>query len=164
VKSEVESDEAMAARLQAELNQAARSTRGGGVTKRKAPAKKDKLAKKKKSSAKLKAEDDSELDSGADEKPEKEKKGGFHVSQLPVSTLLAPPTNTTLPSYRNQWRSPNLSPHYWANPYYLAHNASKKSGNTSKRGTCRIPPTNAKSAAMIECVRFSRAIACTCLR
>lgn len=78
-RSEVESDEMLAARLQAELNQSARATRGGGVTKRKTPAKKDRKPKKK-SAAKVRAEDDSELDSGDGEKPEREKKGGFHVS------------------------------------------------------------------------------------
>jgi upstream activation factor subunit UAF30 len=77
---EVESDEQIAARLQAEFNAqtSSRATRGGG-TKRKTPAKKVTKTKKK-SAAKVGAEDDSDLEgtSGA-EKPEKEKKGGFHV-------------------------------------------------------------------------------------
>jgi upstream activation factor subunit UAF30 len=79
---EVESDEKMAARLQAELDAqtSSRATRGGG-TKRKAPAKKATKTKKK-SAAKVGADDDSDLEgtSGV-EKPEREKKGGFHVSE-----------------------------------------------------------------------------------
>lgn len=76
----VESDEKMAARLQAELNAQSRSTRGGGSTKRK-PVKKEKKTKtKKKSKAKVGSDDDSEVE--GEEKPEKEKKGGFHVSLI----------------------------------------------------------------------------------
>lgn len=75
---DVESDEKLAARLQAELNAQSRSTRGGG-SKRKQPAKKEKKGKKK-SAAKVRADDDSELEGENGEKPEKEKKGGFHVS------------------------------------------------------------------------------------
>lgn len=80
---EVESDEKMAARLQAELNAqtSSRATRGGN-TKRKTPAKKATKSKKK-SAAKIGAEDDSDLEGGSGvEKPEKEKKGGFHVRSL----------------------------------------------------------------------------------
>lgn len=73
----VESDEKMAARLQAELNAQSRSTRGGGTTRRKPAAKKEKKTKKK-SKAKVGSDDDSEVE--GEEKPEKEKKGGFHVS------------------------------------------------------------------------------------
>lgn len=73
-----ESDEQMAKRMQAELNQqAARSTRGGG-TKRKAVVKTAKKPKKK-SAAKVNSGDDSDVDSSAVDKPEKEKKGAFHV-------------------------------------------------------------------------------------
>ena len=75
--SEIESDEKMAARLQAELNaQSSRATRGGGV-KRKAPVKRKTKAK---SAAKLGSDDDSDLEGEAGEKPERERKGGFHVS------------------------------------------------------------------------------------
>lgn len=82
-KSEPETDEQIATRLQAEYDTQinARATRGGGRTK-KAPLKRNAVVKKKKkSSAKVTGEDDSDLEgaSGA-EKPEKERKGGFHVS------------------------------------------------------------------------------------
>ncbi|KAF2725477.1 SWIB-domain-containing protein [Polychaeton citri CBS 116435] len=82
-KSKVEpgadSDAAYAARLQAELNaQGGRTTRGGGAKPRRQNAKKERKPKKK-SSAKIGADDDSEL-SEVEDKPEKEKKGGFHVS------------------------------------------------------------------------------------
>jgi len=86
--SEVESDEKMAARLQAELNaQSARATRGGGV-KRKAPVKKKSKAK---SVAKLGSDDDSDLEGESGEKPERERKGGFHKPMNlsePLSAML----------------------------------------------------------------------------
>jgi upstream activation factor subunit UAF30 len=77
VKAEAESDEAFARNLQAEINGEKRATRGGGATKKK-PAAKQAKKPKKKSSSKVSAADDSDLASGS-EKPEKEKKGGFHV-------------------------------------------------------------------------------------
>jgi upstream activation factor subunit UAF30 len=77
-KSEAESDEVFARNLQAEINGEKRATRGGGATKKK-PAAKQAKKPKKKSSSKVSAADDSDLASGS-EKPEKEKKGGFHVS------------------------------------------------------------------------------------
>jgi hypothetical protein len=77
VKQEAESDEAFARNLQAEINGEKRATRGGGATKKK-PAAKQAKKPKKKSSSKVSAADDSDIASGS-EKPEKEKKGGFHV-------------------------------------------------------------------------------------
>ena len=77
VKAEAESDEAFARNLQAEINGEKRATRGGGATKKKPAAKQTKKPKKK-SSSKISAADDSDIASGS-EKPEKEKKGGFHV-------------------------------------------------------------------------------------
>jgi upstream activation factor subunit UAF30 len=77
-KIDAESDEAYARNLQAEINGEKRATRGGGATKKKPVAKQAKKPKKK-SSSKVSAADDSDLASGS-EKPEKEKKGGFHVS------------------------------------------------------------------------------------
>lgn len=79
-----ESDEKLAARLQAELNAQTRSTRGGGTTKRKPVAKKEKKAKKK-SKAKINSDDDSAVE--GEDKPEKEKKGGFHVSWTDTKSL-----------------------------------------------------------------------------
>ena len=80
VKPEAEDDEAFARNLQAEINGEKRATRGGGATKKK-PAAKQAKKPKKKSSSKISAADDSDLASGS-EKPEKEKKGGFHVRLL----------------------------------------------------------------------------------
>jgi len=86
VKPEAESDEAFARNLQAEINGEKRATRGGGSTKKK-PAAKQAKKPKKKSSSKVSAEDDSDLASGS-EKPEKEKKGGFHVRSLDWISLV----------------------------------------------------------------------------
>lgn len=82
--STVETDEQIAKRMQAELNaQSARSTRGAGSGRKRAPVKKKdtKSTPKKKSKAKISSKDDSDLESGSDEdgeKPVKERKGGFH--------------------------------------------------------------------------------------
>ncbi|KAF2481008.1 hypothetical protein BDY17DRAFT_180918 [Neohortaea acidophila] len=82
----VETDEQLAKRMQAELNaQAARSTRGGGTTRKKAVAKKGATPKKKKSKAKVGSDEDSDVDS---DKPEKERKGGFH-KPMTLSTPLS---------------------------------------------------------------------------
>lgn len=73
----VDSDAVYAARLQAEENLRARSTRGGGNTRKAAPAKKKKTTK---TSRKVKVSDDSDLDgSGAENKKEVNRTGGFHV-------------------------------------------------------------------------------------
>lgn len=94
-KSVAETDEELAKRMQAELNASARSTRGGGTTKRKPPVKKAKAKStpKKKSKAKLNSDDDSNISGGSDSeaKPEKEKKGGFHKPMIlsgPLSEML----------------------------------------------------------------------------
>ena len=88
-KSVAETDEELARRMQAELNAGARSTRGSGTTRRKPVAKKAKATPKKKSKAKINSDDDSNVSDS--EKPEKERKGGFHkpmtLSQ-PLSEML----------------------------------------------------------------------------
>jgi upstream activation factor subunit UAF30 len=88
-KSVAETDEELAKRMQAELNASARSTRGGGTTKRKTVTKKAKSTPKKKSKAKINSDDDSNVSDS--EKPEKEKKGGFHKPMIlspPLSEML----------------------------------------------------------------------------
>lgn len=73
----VDSDAAFAAKLQAEENLRARPTRGGN-TRKAAPAKKKKTSK---TSKKVKASDDSDVDaSGTEVKKEVNRTGGFHVS------------------------------------------------------------------------------------
>ncbi|EME39146.1 hypothetical protein DOTSEDRAFT_28327 [Dothistroma septosporum NZE10] len=86
-KDDEDNDAKLAAKLQAELNAGQRSTRGGGA-KRKAPIKKEKKAKKK-SKAKIGSDDDSAVE--GEEKPEREKKGGFHKPMNlsePLSAML----------------------------------------------------------------------------
>lgn len=80
VSRPMESDAAMAARLQAEESARARPTRGGGVKKRPAIKKRKKV-----SAAKIKSADDSELSSLEDGEP-KERKGGFHVGLALIGT------------------------------------------------------------------------------
>ena len=81
----VDADAAFAARLQAEENGRARATRGG-VNKKSTSAKKrtDRKALKKKTSHKVKAEDDSDLEGSGSEVTEKKvnRSGGFHVSLI----------------------------------------------------------------------------------
>lgn len=82
-RSVQESDAAYAARLQAEENGRARSTRNAGVpTKRKSAAKKDKARKKKlKSKNTVGSDDDSDAaDTGGEKKINRT--GGFHVSDV----------------------------------------------------------------------------------
>lgn len=89
----IETDEQLAKRMQAELNApSARSTRGGGTTaaKKKGQTIKGRKdvtpskSRKKKSKAKIRSEDDSEVNSsgsdGEDNKPVRARTGGFHVS------------------------------------------------------------------------------------
>lgn len=93
----VESDEKLAARLQAELNAQTRSTRGGGTTKRKPVAKKEKKAKKK-SKAKVGSDDDSAVE--GEDRPERPKNGGFHVSWAYTKSCRAH-TNNRLEAYES---------------------------------------------------------------
>lgn len=84
VKDE-DDDAAYAAKLQAQLNNSARPTRGGGArpakTSKATPKKK---APKKKSSAKISAADDSDVESGGEDEKTTERGGAFNVraSQL----------------------------------------------------------------------------------
>ena len=74
---DVDADAVLAAKLQAEENLRARPTRGGN-SRRAAPAKRK---SKSKTTKKVKAEDDSDLESGSESnKKEVNRSGGFHVS------------------------------------------------------------------------------------
>ena len=75
--TDVEDDAAFAARLQAEENNRARPTRTG-ATRKSAPSKRK--SPKKKTASKVRVEDDSDLDSGADKERKVNRSGGFHVS------------------------------------------------------------------------------------
>ncbi|KAJ5386275.1 hypothetical protein N7509_008816 [Penicillium cosmopolitanum] len=72
--TDVDADAEFAAKLQAEENLRARPTRGGG-NRRAAPTKKKSKAK---TSKRVKAEDDSDIESGSDTKKEVTRTGGFH--------------------------------------------------------------------------------------
>ncbi|KAI9038338.1 SWIB/MDM2 domain protein [Aspergillus affinis] len=72
--NDVDADALFAAKLQAEENMRARPTRGSN-TRRAAPAKKKTKAK---TSKKVKAEDDSDLESGSDAGKKVNRSGGFH--------------------------------------------------------------------------------------
>lgn len=76
--ADVDADALYAAKLQAEENMRARPTRGGN-TRRAAPSKKKSKAK---TSKRVKAEDDSDIESGSDTKKEVNRSGGFHVRLL----------------------------------------------------------------------------------
>lgn len=77
--TDTDADALFAAKLQAEENMRARPTRGGNT--RRTPANKKKV--KAKTSKRVKAEDDSDVDSGSETKKEVKRNGGFHVSALP---------------------------------------------------------------------------------
>lgn len=74
--TDVDADALFAAKLQAEENMRARPTRGAS-TRRAAPSKKKSKAK---TAKRVKAEDDSDVDSGSETKKEVNRTGGFHVS------------------------------------------------------------------------------------
>lgn len=76
--ADVDADALYAAKLQAEENMRARPTRGGN-TRRAAPSKKKSKAK---TSKRVRAEDDSDIESGSDTKKEVNRSGGFHVRVL----------------------------------------------------------------------------------
>lgn len=154
-----ETDEEIAKRMQAELNASiGRSTRGGGATRKKPVAKKEKKAKKK-SAARVKSADDSEIDSDGSEKPEKEKKGGFHVRYtLPIQT----PTHSPNPSSRNQCPYHQPCKIYSAPRSCRGRRLSSKYGPTSKSAICRIPTISAISCATRSCARSSRRRRCIC--
>ena len=78
-KVERDSDAAYAAKLQAQENARTRSTRGGGP--KAPPVKKTKKSPKKKTPAKVKAEDDSDIDGSGSDVKEKSRNGGFHASR-----------------------------------------------------------------------------------
>ena len=77
-KVEHDSDAVYAAKLQAQENARTRMTRGGGP--KAPPAKKNKRTPKKKTLAKVKAEDDSDVDGSGSDAKEKVRTGGFHAS------------------------------------------------------------------------------------
>lgn len=86
----VDADAAFAAKLQAEENSRARSTRGG-ANRKNITIKKKKRSPKKKTSDKIKAEDDSDLQDSGSEVTEKKvnRSGGFHVSLLKTACCCA---------------------------------------------------------------------------
>jgi upstream activation factor subunit UAF30 len=81
----IDADALYAAKLQAEENMRARPTRAGSARKA-APIKK----KKSKTSKKVKAEDDSDVESGSETGAKKEvnRSGGFHVSYITIDRSL----------------------------------------------------------------------------
>lgn len=82
--NDVDADALFAAKLQAEENMRARPTRGAS-TRKAAPAKKKTKPKTTKTSKKVKAEDDSDVDSGSDTaKKEVNRSSGFHVRSLSI--------------------------------------------------------------------------------
>lgn len=88
--ADVDADAMFAAKLQAEENSRARPTRGGN-NRRAAPVKKKSKAK---TSKRVKAEDDSDVESGSDTKKEVNRTGGFHVSWCLIrSCILIPISN-----------------------------------------------------------------------
>ncbi|KAJ5493443.1 hypothetical protein N7539_002189 [Penicillium diatomitis] len=103
VDTDVDADAAFAARLQAEENMRARQTRGAG-TRRAAPPKKK---SKPKTSKRVKAEDDSDVDSGPDSKKEVNRSGGFHKPlnlSPPLSALLGETTLSRPQTVKRVWQ------------------------------------------------------------
>ncbi|MCJ1408593.1 hypothetical protein MMC19_002668 [Ptychographa xylographoides] len=94
-----EDDDAVyAAKLQAELNSLARPTRGGAS--KKSFVIKKKKTPRKKTSSKIKAEDDSDLEGSGNEEKKVNRSGGFHkplILSAPLSALLDGETQLSRP-------------------------------------------------------------------
>jgi upstream activation factor subunit UAF30 len=157
--SKQDSDAKLAAMLQAQENsRVSRSTRGAGNKK---VVKKTPKKPRKKSEKKVKAEDDSDIEVGSDgEVKEKVKKGGFHKLyhlSAPLADLVGEPTVSNLNLYSIKF--------LWSKAYecsYRAPKPSRRYGSTSKRATCKIRMTNARSVAMGRCNWCSSRTRCIC--
>lgn len=98
-KHDIDADALYAAKLQAEENMRARSTRGAG-TRKGPPTKKKRTTTK--TSKKVKAEDDSDIGSGSEAGKKVNRSGGFHVcgAQLRLTTMpIAKPLLETSQSF-----------------------------------------------------------------
>jgi hypothetical protein len=84
-KPSMDADALYAAKLQAEEDKLARPTRGGN-SRKSAPARKKKSPKKK-TSARVRASDDSDLEDSESGEKKPLKNTGFHVSQAPTSSI-----------------------------------------------------------------------------
>lgn len=158
IKRGADSDEAYAAKLQAEYDAQARSTRGGRTTKKKTVKKEKKH--KKKSSVRVGADDDSEMEGPDGDKPVREKKGGFHV--WPDRQLRCTWCSSKLTSSRKPWFCPNLYQLCWENLRYRVPRLSRRSGSTSSSVTFKIRATSGRYAATMVCGRSSSKTKCTC--
>ncbi|KAJ6169112.1 hypothetical protein N7497_001955 [Penicillium chrysogenum] len=101
--TDTDADAAFAAKLQAEENSRARPTRGGN-TRRAAPVKKRSKAK---TSKRVKAEDDSDVDSGEEPKKEVNRNTGFHKPMNlsePLSALLGELTLSRPQTVKKVWQ------------------------------------------------------------
>ncbi|KAJ5171228.1 uncharacterized protein N7500_004011 [Penicillium coprophilum] len=101
--TDTDADAAFAAKLQAEENSRARPTRGGN-TRRAAPVKKKSKAK---TSKRVKAEDDSDIDSGEEPKKEVNRNTGFHKPMNlsePLSALLGEVTLSRPQTVKKVWQ------------------------------------------------------------
>jgi hypothetical protein len=155
-----EKDAELAARLQAEENGRARSTRGGGVTKRKAPLKKEKPKKRKmKSKTKVGSDDDSIDGSGSDNDKKVDRKGGFHVwTNIDILKDLMLTKDRNQCCFLSRWSTS------WAKLNFHDRKLSRKSGNTSRPMGFRIQQTSARYDATMRYETSSNKIKSTCLQ
>lgn len=167
-EASVDADAVLAARLQAEEDKRARPTRGGSSRKA-APVKKK--TPKKKTAARIRGSDESDVEDSQSEK--KPKNTGFNVSM--ISSILH---HHLIPSQKPMSLSTPLSELLegevavgskdpdvctYANARScLGHNASNVSGNTFGNTVYRIHQTREISFAMSQCVRCSSRTKSTC--
>jgi len=151
-------DADLAAMLQAQENSRGRATRGGGVKKAKVVKKK---TPKKKSAAKIKVDDDSDVELNSDgEVKEKPKKGGFH-KQYQLSESLADMVGANAVSSTMMAFRVRLVLTLYSSCQDLKW--SRKYGSTCAHMNYRIRATNDRSYAMKRWRECSRQIKCTCL-
>ena len=117
---DLDDDAVYAARLQAEMNNSARPTRGGGAKPKASKPVSKKKTPKKKSANKISAEDDSDIEDASDDNDGQttERGGAFNVRSLlsahgPTPLIVSPEAHVPIgASERSAWRGYSTSFHF----------------------------------------------------
>lgn len=144
-----DADAKLAAMLQAQENRMGRATRGGGP---KSKAAKKKATPRKKSSNKIRPEDDSDISGSDASGPKRRKAGGgfqkpFNLS-APLADVCGEPTVSCLLTRLYD----DVSNWQYSFP---GHRLSRSYGSISKATSCRIQRINGRSYVTRSCRLFS---------
>ncbi len=170
--TDVDADALFAAKLQAEENMRARPTRGAS-TRRAAPAKKKSKAK---TAKRVKAEDDSDVETGMDTKKEVNRSSGFHVcpyrrddpaswiSNNALRSLSISHPHCLRCSARLRYVRSEVCYYSSTNPptSFRVHRRSRRYGSTSVKMSFKTLVIDAKFAATMRCALSLSRIGSTC--